>query len=369
MSYGNYPNLSLVRRILVVKMRHHGDVLLTSPVFTNLKKYLQNVEIDALLYQETLPMLEGHPAISEFLLYDRSWKKLNIFKRMGRELMLLKRIRKKKYDLVLNLTEGDRGAIAALAAGSRYRVGFDPQGKGFKGKKNVYSHLVKHCHQPRHTVEKQLDALRRLGIFPLENERELLFYVPEDAKEKMRKRLKEQEIDLRRAVVIHPVSRWRFKCLPARTIIDLIRKLQREGWHPVLSGSADPQEMNDLAGICEQTSACSFAGQMSLKELGALLSLSACLICVDSVPLHMASALKTPVVAFFGPTSEKNWGPWRHPRGVVVSKSLPCRPCFMDGCGGSKVSDCLTTLEVEEIYSAFKNVVEAEELASTTVVP
>ena len=75
MTYGNYPDLSIVKRALVIKMRHHGDVLLTSPLFTQLKKKLPEAVVDAFIYADTLPMLEGHPGISNFLLYDKAWKK------------------------------------------------------------------------------------------------------------------------------------------------------------------------------------------------------------------------------------------------------------------------------------------------------
>ena len=78
------------------------------------------------------------------------------------------------------------------------------------------------------------------------------------------------------------------------------------------------------------------------------------LLCVDSVPLHIASAVKTPVVALFGPSSELNWGPWMHPQSIVLTEKMPCRPCFKDGCAGSKMSDCLFSMQVRSILSAIK---------------
>ena len=74
---------------------------------------------------------------------------------------------------------------------------------------------------------------------------------------------------------------------------------------------------------------------------------------VDSAPMHIAAAVGTPSVALFGPSSELAWGPWRTPHRVVVSGDFPCRPCGLDGCGGGKVSECLTTLPVERVHGAF----------------
>lgn len=345
MNYGNYPDLKEVKRILVVKLRHHGDVLLTSPVFTNLKKAMPHAEIDAFIYKETLPMLEGHPAISDFILCRRG----------ERGLGLLWEIRGKNYDLVINLTEGDRGAIAALVSGAKYKVGFDPEGQGFIWKSKIYTHLVKNCKTPRHTVEKQLDALRKIGIFPKPEDRDLTLYVPKEAVEKMRSQLPENFI------MIHPVSRWRFKCWPIGHVARLIQELHEMGKKVVVTSSPDPVEMAMAEEILKMApEAISLAGKTSLKELGAVIQLSELLICVDSVPLHMASALKAPVVVLFGPTSEKNWGPWMHPQSRVVAQHLPCRPCHMDGCGGSKMSDCLYTLPVKTVMEASLQLIDQE---------
>src|SRR6266700_2549535 len=70
---------SLVRRVLVAKLRHHGDVLLASPVFTVLRHALPGAEIDALVYRETACMLEGHPAIAHLHTIDREWKRSGVW--------------------------------------------------------------------------------------------------------------------------------------------------------------------------------------------------------------------------------------------------------------------------------------------------
>ncbi|MES2344333.1 MAG: putative lipopolysaccharide heptosyltransferase III [Chlamydiota bacterium] len=349
--YGDYPDLKCVKKILVVKMRHHGDVLLTSPIFTLLKKNMPHAEVHAFIYKDTLPMLEGHPAIAQFHLYDRGWKKLSLLKKLSQEVATLRKIRKEKYDLVINLTEGDRGAIVAFISNAQFRVGFDPENKGFKGKKKIYTHTVKNCKTPRHTVEKQLDVLRRIGIFPELKERDLCLHISEEAKSSVRAHLPVKE----GYIVIHPVSRWRFKCLPPKKIAELIIALHARGFPIVLSASPDIEELAMCEEILKEAPGipvCHLGGKISLKELGALIKGSKCLICVDSVPLHIASATKTPVIALFGPTSDQNWGPWMHPQARVVAQKTSCRPCLMDGCGGSKMSDCLFTLPISSILSA-----------------
>lgn len=345
MSYGNYPDLQGVKRVLVIKLRHLGDVLLTTPVFSTLKKRLPGARIDAYIYKEATPILEGNPAVNEILQYDRSWKKSNWFQRLGKEVALLREIRRNKYDLVLNLTEGDRGAMAARVSGARIRAGVDPRG--------VYTHVAKSCPSLRHTVERQLDLLRRIGIFPDEADRKLFWVLPESSRSSM-----VGLVPWERFILIHPTSRWRFKCWPEEKMRRMAEILIERGEKLVFTSGPDASEQEMVAKITKGLDVCNLAGKLTLKELGALIERAAALVCVDSVPMHMASALKKPVVAIFGPTSDITWGPWQNPQARVVFESMSCRPCYLDGCGGSKLSDCLVRLSIDKVLSELELLTE-----------
>jgi heptosyltransferase-3 len=132
----------------------------------------------------------------------------------------------------------------------------------------------------------------------------------------------------------------------------LSQALLSRGARLVFTAGPDAVEQEMVQEICRDLGGINLAGQISLQELAALIQLSRLLICVDSLPLHMASALKKPVLAIFGPTSEITWGPWKNPYAKIVSNNLSCRPCYQDGCGGSKRSDCLATLSVDEVLRA-----------------
>jgi heptosyltransferase-3 len=72
--------------------------------------------------------------------------------------------------------------------------------------------------------------------------------------------------------------------------------------------------------------------------------------------MHIAAAMGTPVIAIFGPSGDREWGPWgefgKNRHRVVASMTHPCRPCGLAGCNDSKVSDCLTTLPVAQVLAA-----------------
>ena len=211
-------------------------------------------------------------------------------------------------------------------------------------------------------MERQLDVLRRIGIFPKENERELFLHIPDEAMRSVAHRLLMEEMRPGQFILIHPVSRWRFKCLSTEQMARLIERLCATGERVVISAGPDEQEkkmVEEILAKIPDLPVLNLAGKLELKGLAAWIQMSRALICVDSVPLHIASATKTPVVALFGPTSVQNWGPWKHPRAHVVSQRLPCQPCYQDGCGGSKMSDCLFTLSIEGIMAGLDHVLDS----------
>ncbi len=348
--------------MLVIKLRHHGDVLLTSPLFSVLKSRLPQAEIFAYVYRETLPILDGHPAINGFLLYDKDWKSLSFSQRAWEEVRLIRKIREQGHDLIINLTEGDRGAFVCLFSDARLRVGVKPHQQG-RLKRNIFTHLVKDSRNPRHMVEQNLDALRRVGIFPSAQERELFFHIPEDARKTIQTHLQNAGLQEGKFILIHPTSRWMFKSWPSDKFVRLMCRLHEQGLKMALSSAPDPDEMAMIGQMLSKIPdmpVLNLGGRLSLKELGAAIQSCACLVCVDSLPMHIASALKVPVAAIFGPSSEDAWGPWRNPGGRVIAEKVSCRPCNLDGCGGSKVCDCLEQLSVDRVFDEIMGLLKFE---------
>lgn len=342
----DYLDLSTVHRILVIKLRHLGDLLLATPVFTVLKEKIPYAEIDAYVYKEAYPILEGNKTISNFIIYDREKKALKD------DFKALLKVRRRKYDLIINLTEGDRGTITTFISGAKTKVGLYPH--GFQ--RNFYDICVKHTNNHRHMVERNLDALRCLGIFPSDNEKGLAFPIDNQ----LILKVKEQLGEFRGSILLHPASRWTFKWWPIEKMQRLTKILLDRGEKLIFSSSNDPKEVEMVSKILEghQNShqILNLAGKNSIKELGAIISLSKAVICLDSFALHLASCFKTPTIALFGSTAEYTWGPWQNPKGRVASSDFSCRSCTLDGCGGSKVSDCLVALSVEKVLALLDEV-------------
>jgi heptosyltransferase-3 len=350
--------LGEVRRALVVKLRHHGDVLLSSPVFSVLKKRAPALEIDALVYADTAPMLALHPALTELHTIGRNWRSLGTLGRIGNEWRLFRCLAARRYDLLLHLSESWRGAWLARALRPRWSVA--PLRRGASPRWHAsFTHLVPApLASGRHVVESNLDALRRIGIQPAPNERELVLEPGEDARRRIGTLLAAGGLQPGRFIHVHPTSRWQFKGWTTAGWVAIIDRLQAGGWRVALTAAPDAAERQTAAEVQRRLArpALDLSGQLSLKELAALAGEARLFIGVDSAPMHIAAAMRTPAVALFGPSGADLWGPWGTPRRgrhqVVASTRHGCRPCGLDGCGGGKVSDCLETLEADRVWQA-----------------
>ena len=349
-------DLQGVRRVLVAKLRHHGDVLLASPVFSVLKTQAPHLEVDALVYADTAPMLSGNPSVSGIFCIDRGWKQMGLNRQAREEWDLLQQLRRRDYDLLIHLTEHPRGAWLARLLGPRYSVAADyPKTRGWW--KKSFSHLSPlPKNGRRHVVEQNLDLLRRIGVQPGEAERKLCFVPGEEAEREVARMLGELGLARKGYIHLHPASRWQFKCWPEAKTADLIDKLQALGERVLVTAAPDPEELGLIARIRElaRTPFADLCGKLTLKQLGAVTRHARLFVGVDSAPMHIASAMQTPVVALFGPSGEFNWGPWQVPQRVIAS-SHSCRPCGNDGCGGGKLSECLSVLPVSEVLQAVQS--------------
>ena len=340
-----------LRRALVIKLRHHGDVLLASPVLSALKAAAPQCEIDALVFADTAPMLEGHPALARLHTLGRDWKKRGLLDQAYLEWGVLRNLKARQYDLVIHLTDHPRGAWLTRLLSPRWAVAPKRAGRWWK---HCFTHLYPLVGGGRrHTVDMHLDALRRLGIQPEGEASRLLMEPGEEARARVDELLAGKGLSDKGFVQVHPASRWFFKCWPVERNAALLRELSSRGEKIVITGAPDPKERELVAAILAEASieVLDLTGALSLRELAALTSRARLFVGVDSAPMHIAAAVGTPCVALFGPSGDKEWGPWRVPHRVVCSNHA-CRPCGLDGCGGGKVSDCLTRIGVEEVIAA-----------------
>lgn len=349
-------DFSRIHRVLVIKLRHHGDVLLTSPVFSVLKRHYPHLEVDGLVYQDTMEMLSLHPHLNELHLIDRRWKKLGPRGQLRAELALIRSLRQRRYDLVIHLTEHWRGVILTRLLRPRYAVAGIYASRQSKWWRKTFSHFYPIVPR-RHMVEVHLDALRRIGLQPDLEERGLQVATSPETDAEVAEMLARQGAEAGTYIHLHPTSRWLFKSWEPGKVRVLIERLLERGHQLVVTAAPDPAELSMVETILEglPRQPINLAGQLSLKQLVAVARNARCFMGMDSVPMHIAAAVGTPCVALFGPSGETEWGPWSD-RAEVVTLPFSCRPCGKDGCGGGKISDCLWRISVDQVLGSIDRV-------------
>lgn len=353
-----------VRNILIIKFKHIGDVLLSVPTVKALKQTFPYATITYLLNDETAPMIERLPYVKEVIRFDR---KQGLFY----QLSLLARLHHQGFDLTVDLSGGgDRGALWSFFTGARYRIGTLPAGKkGMAGKTYLYTHAAQTPDVRHHSVIRDLEIVRPFGIET--HDLSVDFAVPDQVATSVHNKLAKKGLAPGEAyAVIHPTSRWLFKCADDVVMAECIDRLEEVfGLSVVVTCGPAQAELDRLSGVLShcRTHPVAFPGELNLKELGAVLAGASLYIGVDSAPSHLAAAMNVPSIVLFGPTGAYNWGPWTDAAGenpyplekgiqragkhVVLQQDWACVPCGKAGCEGSQASKCLTQITVEQVMA------------------
>jgi heptosyltransferase-3 len=365
-----------VRSIIVFKQRNIGDVLLATPAIHALRCAWPSARIAVAVNSGTEAMVEGNPDIDRVIVFDRRTRDAGGAGRWREEGRFLGEIRAWRPDLAVQLTEGDRGAILALLSGARFRFGVAPARAGLLWKDRLFTHLAPRPDRFRHTVLKDLDVVAAAGIAPADTS--LRFHVSEEDRRRAREKATEVGLDGEPYAVVHPGSRWKFKCWTAAGMAGALDLLEDRGIRPLVTGAPDPDEHRIVREIValRGRSVPTLVGVLTLKELGALTAGARLFVGVDSAPMHISAAVGTPTLAVFGPSGAFNWAPWEGTdwgytpdrmsgfrvvgMHAVVQKDWECVPCGKDGCEGSKRSYCLEGTPLEEVRVALDRLLAGE---------
>ncbi|WP_392439793.1 putative lipopolysaccharide heptosyltransferase III [Edwardsiella piscicida] len=305
------------QRILVIKLRHHGDMLLVTPVISTLKRHYPSAQIDVLLYAETRDMLSANQDIHQLYCIDRQWKKQGVRHQLSQEWRLLRTLRAQRYDLVVNLADQWRSAIVTALSTAPVRIGFDFTKRRHPLWRTSHTHLASTAeHGKQHTVEQNLSILAPLGLAD-DDSRVTMGYSEQDWQSASALIPTAWQAGY---VVIQPTSRWFFKCWQEARMSEVINALSQAGYPILLTSGPDARERAMIDAImqgCPTALVTSLAGQLTLRQLAAIIDHARLFIGVDSVPMHMAAALQTPLVALFGPSKLVFWRPWQA-RGDVI---------------------------------------------------
>ncbi len=337
-----------IRRILLFQTAFLGDVVLTTPLFKNIKERFNNASVTALVIPPFAPIVEGNPYVDSVMTYDKKakGKTKNFFR-------TIKKINREGFDLVISLHRSFRTGLLISLTNIPLCVGFADSAFKLGYNKRVKRDLS------LHDVKRNLSILTGAGMEASELTDELL--VPHSLEDEASVILKMKAKGVtcgKPIVVINPGSVWETKRYPYASFAEVIKMLNKEGSFDIIvtGGDSDRELVDKLMSLCPGM-AVNMAGDTSLKELAALLDMAALMITNDSGPTHIAASFNTPIVAIYGPTTkELGFFPYNE-KSIVLEKELSCRPCGKHG--GHKCPtgtfECMLSITPTEVYDAALN--------------
>jgi len=336
-----------VHKILVIKLRAIGDVVLSTSVLPSLRSAYPNSEIHFLVETSGKDVVEDNPNVDRIVILPRKeWERLSGPARFRENIRFIKELRSFQYDLVFDLFGNPRSAILTLFSGARTRIGF-----AFRGRKIAYTHKVTPRGAHVHEVEFNLDALRHLDI-PIVS-KSPCFPIKPTNRQMLQDWLNDKGLKDAFLIGIHAWGSWDAKRWElekfARLADHLIRIYQAK--IILLWGPGEKEYARQVQAYMKHP-AC-LAPETSLKELGGLISLCHLIVANDSGPMHIAAAVGTPTVGIFGPTHYQLQGPYGPQHGVAYKKDLICLGCNRLEC---KERTCMDTLEVEDVLEVIKSI-------------
>ena len=325
-----------MQKILVIQTAFTGDVVLATAVIEKLHIFFPGAQLDLLVRKGNEGLLSDHPFLNEVLVWNKKEKKSrNLF-------LLLKKIRKKKYDKVINLQRFASTGILTAFSGAKEKIGFDKNPFSFLFTKKISHHFTKEMHEVGRNnklIEDFTDdSFTKPKLYPSKkNEEEIKQYT-------------------RHAYVcMMPASVWFTKQYPIEKWLDLINQFPAEFSIYLLGGNDDAPLCQSIKDKSNNIKVKVLAGKLNFLSSAALMKGAKMNYTNDSAPLHFASATDASVTAIFCstvpafgfyPISSKSFI-------VETDEKLPCRPCSLHGLKACPLGHfkCAYTIETEKLLT------------------
>lgn len=328
-------HLQSIGRILIIKLRAIGDVLLSTIVIKNLRDYFPNAQIDFVTERASAPLLENNPFLDHVLTFHIPATGSFRFLRM---------LRRNRYDLVIDLFCNPRSAFMTFVSGAAYRVGYP-----FRGRKYAYNILVPPRKEIAHNVEFNLDALRRINI-PIVDKTITLSVDPGADARAME--FLSPFLETRKPIVIlnphctRETNKWGLEHFAE--LGDII--IEKFGYHVmIIWGPGEYDDAIRVKGFMRNGAVVT--PQTTLKELVALISHCDFIVTNDSGPKHIAAAVGVASLGINGPTNPYMQGAYSENSAWVRMDELDCIACNLTKCSIGNI--CMTDLSVAHVLRVF----------------
>lgn len=342
-----YKEVLAMHNILVIKLSAIGDVVLITASLRAIRKKFPKAKVTCLIGKEARGVLINCPYIDELIAYDYKNQDKGVFS----FLKLTRRLRRKKFDQIIDFQNNRRSHAVSFLCFANASIGFD---NGKWGK--LLSMPIKNINKNIGPVEHQFQLLNILGINHGQEDYLELWPNKKDT-DYIEKLLESEWMANSKKIVginLSASKKWQTKNWPIDYVAKLCDMLTSANIRVVLTGVKEdlPLYLN-LIQKCKSKPS-SFIGKTNILELAALLRKCSVFVTPDSASMHVAAAVKTPFIAFFGPTDSSRHIPPAE-KFIIIERKLNCSPCYKSRCK-ILTHACMRDINPEMVFNEVKKI-------------
>lgn len=339
-------------RVLVFQTAFTGDVVLTLPLVQVLYREFPDALIDIVAVPSAASVIANHPAIHRVIPYDKKGAERGILPALA----LARRLRASNYSVALVPHRSLRSAAICASAGIPQRIGFTASAGRW-----MLTDVVPY-EKEKHEIRRTLSLLLPLGIVPPERELPGLFPSGNDRRVVDELLAASPSVKSENMVAVAPGSVWATKRWLPERYRELCEGLVREGFSiALIGGSEDVPLGRQIEARCRGV--LNAIGKLSMLQSADLIGRCRVAVTNDSSPMHLAVAMRTPVVAIFGATvPEFGFAPLGDKDLVLETRGLECRPCAIHGGNSCPIRTfvCMNNIQVQDVITGVHNVLSGE---------
>ena len=322
--------LSNAHKILFITLSNIGDVILTLPVLSALRDNFPEASIDVVVGPRPQEVFKKDPRVNRVFIYDKHIG-------LKDKITFIKNLKAEKYDLAIDM----KTSLLPILIGARYRT-------------PVIICRGQACLPPtlKHKRLIHLESLRPFGLIYKQQKN---IYIDDEARKKIENILQTSGIKNTDIIIgVCPGSKSHLKQWKKQGFADVVNSiLKNTQYKVILIGDMKEAGLSkEIAARIKQPGLIDLTGKISLNELFPLVEKFNLLLTGDSAAMHIASDLGVKVVAIFGPTDPKEYGP-RGKKDIVIRKDLKCSPCKKAQCRFG-THECMTSISAEEVLEAIR---------------
>ncbi|MBI1804991.1 MAG: glycosyltransferase family 9 protein [Ignavibacteria bacterium] len=326
-------------------MKFIGDVVLTTPIIRSLREKFPNAYIAYVGDKQAVSLLEHNPYLNEIIPFDFS--RTTLFEQPR----VMVALRRRKFDVFIDLFCNPRSALLARASGTPIRIGKEVKGRG-----RLYTHRIVDDGKPKTAIEYYYQYVQPLGIEPAHRRTEI--FLTDDEKREAQNYLKWQDLDLTKPIVgLHPGATWPAKMWQWEKFADLadLVRAKLDAQVVITQGPNDGTLMEAISR--KVVGNLLILPVVQLRQLAAIIAQFNVYVANDNGTMHIAAAVGTKTTGIFGPGEENIWFPYSRDDGhAALRKDVPCHPCHLDFCNrtGDDYMECMKLLSVKDVFEEVK---------------